>query len=107
MRNFLGLTKYDNETNRGREERSGADDTFVLPEERGQSYALPELPGAVGLRTGAAGSVPLWGGEADLSGVSHPLLSTGNEGANTSGDALGGAENDFVSSCRCHQACGA
>ena len=56
----------DNETNRGREACSGADDTFVLPEERGQSCALPELPGAVGLRTGAAGSVPLWGGEADL-----------------------------------------
>lgn len=63
---ILYIESGGNETHRGGEECSGADDTFVLSEERGQSFALPELPGAVGLCAGEAGSLPLRGGEADL-----------------------------------------
>jgi hypothetical protein len=37
--------------------------------------------------------------------VSHPLLSPSDERTNVQSDALGGAENDFISpGCR-HQAC--
>ena len=47
------------------------------------------------------------GGEADLQEVSYPLLPAGDEGAYPCGDALVGTPNDFVSPCRCHQACAA
>ena len=63
---ILYIESNDNETHRRGEACSGADDTSVLPEEGGQSYALRKLPGAVGLRPWPAGSLPLWGGEADL-----------------------------------------
>ena len=63
------------------------------------------VPRVATVRYCKAGTLQVWRGQANLQEVSHPLLSPANETTNVQSDALGWAENDFISpGCR-HQAC--
>ena len=63
------------------------------------------VPRVVTVRYGKTGTLQVWRDQANLQEVSHPLLSPSDERTNVQSDALGWAENDFISpGCR-HQAC--
>ena len=94
----------EDEQNKGRAAGCGADDTPVLQEEGGQQGVMPRMPRVATVRCCKTGTLQVWRGQAYVQEVPHPLLSPSDERTNVQSDALGWAENDFIShGCR-HQA---
>ena len=56
------------------------------------------------VRYSKTGTLQVWREQANLQEVPHTLLSPTDERTNVQSDALGWAENDFVSPSCCHQA---
>ena len=98
------LEIIEDEQNKGRTARRGADDTSVLQEEGRQQGIVSFMRGAATVCYRETGTLQVRRGEVDLQEVPHPLLSPSDERTNARSDALGWSENDLVPpDCR-HQA---